>query len=403
MKQTLNELRNEFWINQGRNYIRKLLNICFTCKHLQSRSYSYPEKSNLPGYRVNRTVPFQFCGVDYLGPVFVKDIYRGSNNEMHKAYIVLFTCSTSRAVILDLVEDNSSKNFINSIKKFIARIGCPKNIVSDYGKVFTSQENQSFCSEQGITWNFNLDGAPWRGDFWERLIGMVKSCLKKSIGREKLSFTELLTVLFEVENVLNNRPLFFVYDDDVSDFLTPNCLLYGRNLDCENKIVEEIDFGVIGSDLWERNFALQNVVEHFWSVWYREYLNGLREQSCKSLGTVAAVIKVGDVVVIREDVVPRHRWRLGILVELIKSNDGLVRGAKVKVGKTGNIIRRPVNCLYPTEVHAAEQLPCNICNVKKKKKKDVGNNNSTEVIRSKRDAAVAGELRRRLNDTDVDP
>ena len=88
VKQTLNELRNEFWINRGRNYIRKLLNICFTCKRLQSRSYSYPEKSNLPGYRVNRTVPFQFCGVDYLGPVFVKDSCHSSNDEVHKAYIV---------------------------------------------------------------------------------------------------------------------------------------------------------------------------------------------------------------------------------------------------------------------------------------------------------------------------
>ena len=80
---------------------------------------------------------------------------------------------------------------------------------------------------------------------------MVKSCLKKSVGREKLSFTELLTVLFEVENILNNRLLCFVYDDDdddddddnddddddVSDVLTPNSLLYGRNLDRENKIV----------------------------------------------------------------------------------------------------------------------------------------------------------------------
>ena len=87
------------------------------------------------------------------------------------------------------------------------------------------------------------------GSFWGRLVGMVKSCLKKSIGREKLSFTELLTVLFEVENVLNNRLLCFVYDDDddddndddddddVSDVLTPNSLLYGRNLDRENKIV----------------------------------------------------------------------------------------------------------------------------------------------------------------------
>ena len=74
-KQILNEFRNEFWINRRRNYIRKLLNICFLCKRLQSRSYR--EKSNLPGYRGNRTVPFQVCGVDYLRPVFVNPIQDG--------------------------------------------------------------------------------------------------------------------------------------------------------------------------------------------------------------------------------------------------------------------------------------------------------------------------------------
>ena len=83
VKQTLNQLSNEFRINRVRNYILKLLNICFTCKRLHSRSYSYPEKLNLPCYHVNRTVPFQVCGVDYLGPVFVKDIYHSSNDEMH--------------------------------------------------------------------------------------------------------------------------------------------------------------------------------------------------------------------------------------------------------------------------------------------------------------------------------
>ena len=55
---------------------------------------------------------------------------------------------------------------------------------------------------------------------------MVKKCLKKSIGSERLSFTELSTVLFEIENVLNNRPLCFMYDDDMSEVLTPNSLLY---------------------------------------------------------------------------------------------------------------------------------------------------------------------------------
>ena len=162
-------------------------------------------KSNLPGYHVNRTVPFQVCDVDYLGPVFAKDIYHSSNDEMHKAYIVLFSCSTSRAVILDLVEENTSKSFISGIKRFIARRGCPKNTVSDNGIVFTSLKNQSFCAEQRIMCKFNLDGAPWWGGFWERLVGMVKSCLKKSIGREKLSSIELLPVLFEVKNVLNKR------------------------------------------------------------------------------------------------------------------------------------------------------------------------------------------------------
>ena len=82
--------------------------------------------------------------------MFVKEIYHSSNDEMHKAYIVLFTCSTSRAIRFDMVEDNASKNFINSIKKFIARRGRAKNILSDNGKVFTSQENQSFSAEQGI-------------------------------------------------------------------------------------------------------------------------------------------------------------------------------------------------------------------------------------------------------------
>ena len=129
----------------------------------------------------------------------------------------------------------------------------------------------------------------------------------------------------------------------------------------------------------------------------------LKKSIGREMGKGAVVIKVGDVVVIGEDVVSRHRWKLGIVVELIKSDDELVRGEKVKVGKTRNVIRRPVNCLYLIEVHAAEQLPCHIRNVRKTKKKDVGNNNSTEVTRSKRDAAVARVLRRRLNDTDVDP
>ena len=219
---------DKFWINS-----------CFICKRLQSRSYKYPENSNLQSYRINDTVPFQVCGVDSLGPLYVKDIYyKSSNDYMHKAYIAIFICATSSSVMLDLVEDNSSKNFTSSIKRCIARRGFPKKIILDNETVFKSQDSQLFHSEPGITWKFNLDAPWWRG-FGERLVGMVKKCFEKSTGSERLSFTELSTVLFGIENVLNNRPLYFMYDEDVSEVLTPNSLLYGRKLEFENKCIDE--------------------------------------------------------------------------------------------------------------------------------------------------------------------
>ena len=100
--------------------MRKLIISCFICKRLQSLSYNYPENSNLPSYRINATASFQVCGLYYLGPLYIKDIYcKTSNDNMHKAYIVIFTCATSRSIILDLVEDSSSKNFRNSIARKI--------------------------------------------------------------------------------------------------------------------------------------------------------------------------------------------------------------------------------------------------------------------------------------------
>ena len=38
------------------------------------------------------------------------------------------------------------------------------------------------------------------------------------------------TVLFEVEMILNNRPLTYVYLDEIGNALTPNHLLFSRTL-----------------------------------------------------------------------------------------------------------------------------------------------------------------------------
>ena len=133
-------------------------------------------------------------------------------------------CLTARPQlhILDLVPDASARTFVNSFMKFISRRGCPQKVLSDNGTVFKSELTQAFASERNIAWNFSITEAPWYGGFWERLVSMVKRCIKKTIRRTSRTFVELQILLFEVESILNSRPLGALYDDDFEEVLTPH-------------------------------------------------------------------------------------------------------------------------------------------------------------------------------------
>ena len=122
---------------------------------------------------------------------------------MFKCYVVLYTCASTPSVILELVPDVSSKYFIYSLRKFISCRGCPGKILTDNGTVFTSQETQKFAANRNIEWQFSLSNAPWYGGFWERLVSIVKRCLKKTVGKACLSFYELQIILSEIE--INSR------------------------------------------------------------------------------------------------------------------------------------------------------------------------------------------------------
>ena len=83
----------------------------------------------------------------------------------------------------------------------------------------------NFISSKYIQWKFNTEAAPWTGGLFERLIKSVKRCLKKVLLNARLNYEELLTVLKEIESIVNNRPLIYLYDDVNQDILTPNKLL----------------------------------------------------------------------------------------------------------------------------------------------------------------------------------
>ena len=82
-----------------------------------------------------------YCGIDYAGPVSIKNIYR-SDNQLHKSWISLITCASSRVLYLDLVIDSSGPEFINMLNRPFSTFGAPKRFISDNGRAFISEETQ---------------------------------------------------------------------------------------------------------------------------------------------------------------------------------------------------------------------------------------------------------------------
>ncbi|GFQ94645.1 DUF5641 domain-containing protein [Trichonephila clavata] len=86
-------------------------------------------------------------------------------------------------------------------------------------------------AQNGITWRFIAPRVDWWGGWWERLIGIVKQCLRKVLGRALLDEENLSTVLIGIDAALNSRPLVYEEEsDDNSAALTPAHFLTGRKL-----------------------------------------------------------------------------------------------------------------------------------------------------------------------------
>ena len=141
---------------------------------------------------------------------------------MNKAYIVLYTCASSRAVHLDLVPNMSTQAFVRSVKRFTARRGVPRLVVSDNGSAFKSEELKRLLAEYSISWKCNVALAPWWGGFFERLVKSTKRCLKKSLGTARVTYEKLLTIIVETEGILNSRPLTYV-SDATSSYTVATC------------------------------------------------------------------------------------------------------------------------------------------------------------------------------------
>lgn len=354
----LASIRMLYWPTCGRDLARKIVHRCIRCCKVKP-TFNHPLMGNLLESRVQPAPPFQNVGVDYAGPILVRD-RKGRGCKLVKSYICVFVCFCTKAVHLELVSDLSTQAFLLSIKRFIARRGKPLKVFADNGSTFVGANSElrslgqflksarsniiEHLASDNISWRFIPARSPHFGGLWEASVKSVKYHLKRVVGNAHLTFEELTTLLTQIEAILNSRPL-SPLSSDVDDLhpLTPSHFLIGRPLIA----IPEPDLTDAKESRLTNFQRIQKIQQHFWRRWSVEYLKDLQRRTKWMVHK--SNIKEGTLVLLQEENLPPLRWKLGRVVELFPGTDGIVRTVTIKT--TNGLVKRAVAkiCALPCE------------------------------------------------------
>lgn len=361
---TLGQTRQKFWIIGGNKTIKKQLRQCVICHRFKAHR-NEQLMANLPKERITPSRPFTNTGIDFTGHVDLK-INKGRGIKTCKGYVAIFICMVTKAVHLELVSDLSTETFIAAFKRMCSRRGKPKHVFTDNGtnfigaarklsqefeqyKTFYSTEFHDEMNKQQIEWHFNAPLWPTAGGLWEAAVKSMKFHLRRTIGEQKLTYEQFMTLLTEVEACLNSRPLCALTEDiDDLDYLTPGHFLV-------NGPLLSLPHGETNSQLNIRNRwkLVEQMHLHIWKRWSSEYLHHMQIRS--KWQKPSKNLTKGDVVLVKDVNLPPGKWLLGRVEDLHPGPDGYVRVVTVKT-KTSSL-KRPITKLAPLPIQEQTTPP----------------------------------------------
>ncbi len=124
-----------FWIIGGKRRISSVIFQCVQCRKLRGRILTQ-KMSDLPPERLSMDPPFSFVGLDVFGPWVVTSRRTRGGQANSKRWAVLFTCMSTRAIHIEIIESMDSSSFINALRRFFAIRGPAKQLRSDCGTNF---------------------------------------------------------------------------------------------------------------------------------------------------------------------------------------------------------------------------------------------------------------------------
>ena len=319
--------------------VARFIKVCVKCRKLR-RSLEEQKMADLPKERVEPSLPFSHTGMDVFGPFTVKRA-----RSLVKRYGLLFTCLSSRAVHVELLDDLTTDAFLNALRCFLALRGVVFSLHCDQGTNFIGASNElqeglrkldtgrmeRYLAERQCEFIFNVPHASHAGGAWERQIRSIRAILNDTVAicPDRLDDSALRTLFYEASYIVNSRPLSptNLSDPTSEPPITPNHLLHYKPntlMAPPGKFVKE---DLYGRKRWRR---VQYLVEQFWCRWRREYLSSL--QARNKWQKPRRNIKTGDIVLLKDDEVSRLEWPMGIVLKANPDKDGLVRKITIRVG-----------------------------------------------------------------------
>ena len=289
--------------------------------------------ADLPADRLEPGPPFSNVGLDTFGPWSVVARRTRGGRANSKRWAILFTCLTTRAIHIEVVEELSTSSFINALRRFYALRGPAKILRSDQGTNFIGCASllKSYLAESGTKWIFNPPHASHMGGAWERMIGIVRRILDAimlQVQNRAITHEVLTTFLAEVCAIVNARPLTTVSTDpDSPQLLSPSMLLTQKTTAVDLNSTDEQD---LLRAQWQRVQALATM---FWKKWRMDYLASL--QGRRKWNDQQRNVKQGDIVLLKDKDLRRNDWPMGSICKARPSTDGLVRQVEVRIWRNG--------------------------------------------------------------------
>lgn len=352
-------IRNQYWIPRLRDESRQIVHRCVKCARY-SKKICEQMMADLPEERVRPGKPFLHSGVDYAGPLEIRQLNKkGDEVIKRKCWIAVFVCLKTRAVHIDIVNDLTAAAFIACYERFIARRGRCEKMFSDNGTAFVgaqttiktaytywnTKETAKHFQLRNTEWHFSSPAAPHQGGIYEAAVKSMKFHMIRVIGAKSLTYEQLLTLLAQIEAILNSRPLYPLTDDPADiQALTPAHFLVGESLVLPPPFEIPKQTNSIGIKLWRER---QSIIKHIWERWQNEFLTSLQER--KKWRRERENIKIGQLVLLKSENHPPAHWSLARVIQVFPGKDGLIRNVKVKTANSELLRAVQKVCILPLE------------------------------------------------------